>query len=742
MIDPNDPLEVQLNKQQKIIDALMRRAERSVTLDDSAYSLFNSAIALQGEVWAKEKDLEQALHTLGKASDELRSVRTEQEETQATLADAIDTMESGLAIFAQGKLRICNGLFRTLLPDVGRSIRPDMSIETYFRCLRQSRFVEDVGKPGNPYGDLENEQPDAAKDGSFVLPIEGDRWFQITWRNTDAGNTVVLQTEVTQIVRRDRAEREKMQDDQTALILSAFDYMDLGVCTLTEEGRIIRVNGNFRNILSLPLSLSAEGTDLHQLLHHWQSDHALQAMDGPFDYEAWSAQLLGPAKGDWQVRHRSGRILAMKMHPMPGGGRILSARDITDELQTREDLEQRVASRTQELTTRMEELEATRAALQVAKDQAEGAVRSKTRFLAAAGHDLLQPVNAAKLYLSTLTDASKGTHLTSLIERLGNSFNSIEWLLQSILELSRLESTGDDFSVTKFPLQSVFDAIDSDTSALAESKGLDLRIVDTSIWVKSDQRYLTRSVQNLVVNAIQYTPKGRVLVGARARDGQVSIEVHDSGLGIDAADQKRIFEAFTRLDTEGNAAGMGLGLSIVDHACRHLGHSVGLHSVKDHGSAFAITLSQADRAPAPVVTPAPRDFREDLSAIVVLVENDAEVLSAMSERLEHWGASVLAATSTEAAVKLVEDLAIAPDIVIVDYNLDGDDNGIRAIEEVRAKIGLKLPAVMITAHREQELDRLARQNEFLILSKPVPLNRLRAIVKESTPTIHMDQSVG
>lgn len=706
MIDPTDPPDVRVVKQQKIIDALVRRAERSVSIDNSAYALFNSAISLQRQVWAKDKDLEHALHTLGRASDELQSAQSEREEIQNALADAVDAMESGFAIFSGGQLTICNALFRNLLPDVSRAVRKGMHLDSYFEKLCSSRFVDGSLLQEYPFA----EEATTVDETSFVLPVKGDRWFQITQRSGEK-NTVVLQTEVTAIIRRDRAERDRLRDDQTNVIQSAFDHMNYGVCTFTDKGRVIRANARFRNFLSLPMRMCAEDTDLHELLYFLESNQSLHKVD----YDSWADEILGPLEAEWDLRHRNGRVLAMNMRRMPNGARLLIVRDVTNETQTMETLERRV----------------------------EEAVRSKTHFLAAASHDLLQPINAAKLYLSMLTEGTAGTDLAQTAERLEKAFGSMEWQLQSLLELARLDSTGVDFNVTSCALQPLFDAILTDTLALAQNRGVSLNCVETSLWTKSDPRYLLRSIQNLVVNAIQYTPAGgRVLLGCRVVGDQIAIEVHDTGEGISEPDQARIFEAFTRLDRSRDGTGMGLGLSIVEHACRHLGHAISLASTPGKGSVFCIMVPLTERRKVvpDSLLKTPHESEEGLDLIVLVVENDADVLKAMSQRMETWGCSVLAATSTAEAVQMVNELGMAPDVMLVDYQLDGEDTGLRTIDRLRTATASHIPAIMITAHREEFLNDRAKQDDFTILSKPVQLSRLRPLINWKVSDL--DKSVG
>ena len=419
----------------------------------------------------------------------------------------------------------------------------------------------------------------------------------------------------------------------------------------------------------------------------------------------------------------------------------MDIKDVTLESRTTDSLEKRVEERTSELTeanrrltSQYEEQARVEEELRLAKEQAEAAVSSKTRFLAAASHDLLQPINAAKLLISTLGDMSRETDLAHMVERVEGTFNSIESLLHALLDISRLESTDSDLSPSEFCLDTLMKTVIEDQGPVAAKKGVQLDVVPSTAWVRSDQRYLMRSLQNLVVNAIQYTDDGRILVGCRRRGDNIVLEVWDTGIGISHKDQHRIFDEFTRAENVPPGSGMGLGLSIVDRTCRHLGHVVGVRSKPGVGSVFSIEIERVPErarniAPDPLLSDAPET---DMDLIALVVENEPEVLFAMVQRLESWGAGVLGARSTEEALGAVRELGMAPDIILADYQLDGSDTGIEAIRAIRDETGIHVPAIMITADRGDTLARAGRKDDFTVLTKPVQLSRLRPLIDWKT----------
>lgn len=747
MIDRDQPLEQQVEKQAKIIDALIQRSSRGHDVSGSAYSLFQSAIALQGEVWEKTKDLERALSTLGQASNDLEIAEFAREQSQQNLGDALDAMEGGFALFTDGKLQIFNDLFKNLIPDVAETIEPGLDFETYFEAVDRSPSVM-LGR--DKVARVSDEVSETPLDGSaapFVLALKNDRWFQITHKHTSSGNIVVLQTEITAIVRKNRFEKDRLIDEQTHFLQAAFDHMSQGVCTFSVEGTLLIHNARFGNLLGLPYPLTHKGTAFGQILEFINKNRLFVEPAGEIEIGGWIDLLRGDGTLKRRISHQNGTILDIHGHRLPDGGFIVNVMDVTVESQTNAMLEKNVQERTRELTEanvklrqQYEEQASVEEMLRVAKEEAEAAVSSKTRFLAAASHDLLQPINAAKLLISTLMEYSRETNMAETVARLDRSFSSTESLLHALLDISRLDSTGTDLSVTSFGIDEILETVREDFEPLAAKKNLRLDIVPSSAWVESDQRYLLRSVQNLVMNAIQYTETGRVLAGCRRRGDHLVVEIWDTGIGISKSDQARVFTEFTRVKSHDTGYGMGLGLSIVERACRHLNHKVSLRSKPGIGSVFSIELPLAKTGGAPHGQTPTRMARRaervtqqaDMDLIVLIVENDADVLFATVQKLESWGASVLGASSTQEALALVRDIGMPPDIILADYQLDDDDNGILTIKALRREAGEHIPAIMITANREESLTQAGREHGFTVLKKPVQLSRLRPLIDWET----------
>jgi signal transduction histidine kinase len=383
-------------------------------------------------------------------------------------------------------------------------------------------------------------------------------------------------------------------------------------------------------------------------------------------------------------------------------------------------LEQRVRERTEELT-RLNE------ALSRAKAEAEEANISKTRFLAAASHDILQPLNAARLYATSLVERDREAGHAALAENVDASLDAVEEILTALLDISRLDTGAMKPQWSSFRIEEIFRQLQREFGPVAAEKSLRLTFVRSSLTVRSDRRLLRRLLQNLVSNAVKYTPSGRVLVGARRRQGRLVIEVWDTGLGIPVSKQKVVFREFQRLDQGAKVArGLGLGLSIVDRIGRVLDHPVTLKSEPGRGSVFRVEVPLA-ALPA-TVTPleAPRVPLAPLAGLKVLaLDNEPAIQEGMRTLLTGWGCEVATAADLPGALAALG--AAAPEAILADYHLD-EGNGLDAITALREAAGRAIPAVLLTADRTLAVRDAAAAIGVHVLSKPVKPAALRALL--------------
>jgi two-component system, sensor histidine kinase len=403
--------------------------------------------------------------------------------------------------------------------------------------------------------------------------------------------------------------------------------------------------------------------------------------------------------------------------------------------QTAITLEGQVRVRTEELKSALEHLEHINDELTAARDTSERANRFKTRFFTAVGHDLLQPLHAARLSVSALTDPSSTPDQRRLADRVEHALTTIEDLLKSILDISKLEAGVIVPALRPVPLGELFASLTLGIEPLARLKSLALTWRRNDLAVVSDPLMLRRILQNLLTNAVQYTERGGIKLAARRRGPNVRIEVWDTGPGIAAADQDMIFEEFQRgpIPDRLSIGGFGLGLSIVQRMAEALGHPLELCSRPGHGTRFSITApfagtvdSTPDRPVA--VTCGATAYGLD-GANVLVIDNDQTVLEAMQSLLQRWACDVVLVRDIAELERQMTDDTLAPDIVLADYHLDRGACGVAAIEQLRAATSdPALPAIIITADHSPRIADKVHAGGCELLLKPVKPAELRALM--------------
>jgi signal transduction histidine kinase len=523
---------------------------------------------------------------------------------------------------------------------------------------------------------------------------------------------------------------------------SALDQVRHGLSVFDRNMQLICWNRQFRELLGLPQELGRVGAPLDQILR-------VCAERGDFgtsrDVNALVADRLvklAVTHETFQEHFDAGRrILEIRTSPMPQGGIVTTYSDITERVEAaetlsrvNETLERRVEERTAELTE-------VNKALAIAKRKADEANLDKTRFLAAASHDVLQPLNAARLYATSLVERHIADSEAQLVRNIDASLEAVEEILNVLIEISRLDAGGFEPDITIFPLDEVFERLEVEFQPLAREKGLELRIVPTGAWVTSDRRLLRRMLQNLVSNAIKYTASGRVLLGVRRAGGRLSIQVHDTGPGIPANKRALIFKEFQRLEaTAQSVRGLGLGLAIVERVGKVLGHAIELQSVEGRGSLFAVVLPRAEprrSAPSSVAVAPAVGHLAGLS--VLCIDNEPDVLNALCVLLEGWGCTAIAAVSGAEAAERLREIGGGVDIVLADYHLDGT-TGLDALAALRPALAGEAngkpasgpPVIVITADHSAEVQRAVRARGYALLRKPLKAAALRALMFQLT----------
>ncbi|PAU76196.1 hybrid sensor histidine kinase/response regulator [Halomonas salipaludis] len=410
--------------------------------------------------------------------------------------------------------------------------------------------------------------------------------------------------------------------------------------------------------------------------------------------------------------------------------------------ETNENLEERVRERTQALSEanaalRQENRVRAEAeqALRQAKQVAEDANASKTRFLAAASHDLLQPLNAARLFTSALAQEVDAEDMKRTIGHIDNSLQAAEELLGTLLDISKLDAGALTPRRSHFALADIIRPLRAEFEVMAEERGLDLMVVTTGCWVDSDAQMLRRIVQNFLSNAIRYTQHGRVLLGCRRRGGRLTIEVWDSGPGIPESKLSEIFQEFRRLDQASrhkeSEKGLGLGLSIADRMSRVLDHPIQVRSWEGVGTVFSVSVPL-------VAAQAPRDSDEErpsrrggnklAGAKIICIDNETLILEGMKAMLSGWGCEVFTATSIGGAKSILRHLEGDPDAILADYHLDNEVTGMMALEALAERLDGAVPGIVITADRTDEVAEEVRRAGYQLLLKPVRPAALRALL--------------
>jgi two-component system, sensor histidine kinase len=405
----------------------------------------------------------------------------------------------------------------------------------------------------------------------------------------------------------------------------------------------------------------------------------------------------------------------------------------------KETLERRVEERTAALTVLNEKLQQeiaerreVQAALQVAKSEAEQANLGKTKFLAAASHDLLQPLNAARLFVSALSELEQDERNSAMIDNVDESLGAVEDLLGTLLDISKLDAGAVSPEIVDFQVNSLLAPLTTEYTVLANERGLQFRALPSSCVVRSDPRLLRRIVQNFLANAIRYTPKGRVLLGSRRTRSGLRIEVWDTGSGIPTEKLDVIFEEFQQLHnaSERQDRGVGLGLAIVKRIAKTLDIPVGVRSMPGRGSMFFVTVPYGYAAAVMLPrVPVRSTLEQRLSdTLVLVIDNEPSILTGMDALLSAWDCRTCVATSGDEALRLLPSLLNAPDIVIADYHLDDGALGVSELDRISRACGKELPCIILTANRSKEVQEIARQHRCRVLNKPVKPAQLRSLM--------------
>lgn len=725
LLNPADPPQRQFEKLLTIVEALMRRAESANNVSSAAYAQFERAAMLEEQVRERTRDLERTLDLLHQSNARLAEASAETEAARQNLANAIETVQEGFALFdPQDVLVLCNARFGRHLADIRPALVPGLHFADYVALVSQSEhmaFAED-GMTAQQWAArrmARHRDPHV----SFNVPLIWDRWLQVSEHRTESGGTVILQTDVTDIIRLERLERGKLLDDQARIVRATLDHISQGVCIFDAAARLVGWNAQAASLLAIPLARFRLGLAFDDLLARFDGEMALGAGLSVTALRAWVHGGGPRAPLRFEMRRGEGLVLDTFAQEIPERGFVVSFGDVTAERsaitalsRTNETLEARVAARTLEL--------------EGALANAERANAARTRFVAAASHDLLQPLSAAKLFVAAIEDERASPRTLAAAEKAQAALESVESILGALLDISRLDSGRLEVTPGPVALAPLLARLIEEFSPVAAEKGLRLRLRPGDATVVSDPAYLRRILQNLIGNALRYTEAGGVLVGLRQRGlGQVRVDVVDTGPGIPEAERENIFKEFHRLNARASASeGLGLGLAIVERAAAMLGHPLTLQSRLGRGTRFAITLPVTDAALA-AQTPdmAPRARVSGDALIGLLVENDHDIRRALTLLLEGWGVSVLEASHGPEAMALIEEIGIVPDFMLIDSHLGDGLTGLQVLSVLTARHP-GLPVRVITADRSDALREACARLGVFVIYKPIDTRALERFI--------------
>ena len=513
-----------------------------------------------------------------------------------------------------------------------------------------------------------------------------------------------------QVVMHDITERKRVE---AALTGSEQRYRTLVEWTLEpivvhRKGRLIYANPAAVKLFGARCASDLVGTTVHDWTHPEHRDLVLQRLiahgdDGPDS--PMMEQKLTRLDGATMYVEVKGTSISFDGRP----ARLASLRDIT-------------------------ERKASEAAMEATRLKAENLSRAKSRFLTSASHDLRQPAHALGMFVARLAELPHDEQTTHLVASMDASVRVMQDMLDGFFDISKLDSEQTQVSLAAFPIQAEFEKLRNSFGRAASDKGLQLRFRSSKHWVESDPGLLHRVLLNLVGNAVRYTPQGTILVACRPASDttRLRIEVRDSGVGIPAQHHEDVFHEFFQLANpeRDRSKGLGVGLSIVDRACRLLNHPLAMRSAPGAGTCITVTVPLAP-ARADIV---PEDSSELVAPTsfdglrVLLIEDDALGRDGLASLLTSWGCKVTTAEGAQAACDLYRHDE-APGMIISDFRLGGDINGIEAIAMLKRRVGRPTAACLITGDTDANVREQAQNAGLTLLQKPVRPAKLRSLIR-------------
>jgi Na+/proline symporter/signal transduction histidine kinase/CheY-like chemotaxis protein len=502
------------------------------------------------------------------------------------------------------------------------------------------------------------------------------------------------------------------------LIMTMIDHMTQGVSVVDENMCLVAWNNQYLKLFDYPKDLAYVGCPIADLIRY----NAERGECGPGSVEEHVRKRIhwmkvGSAHEFERIR-KDGRVIQMRGNPIEGGGFVTTFADITAFRENEAMLEARVQDRTQQLADALTEQ-------QVAREQADKANMSKSRFIAAASHDLLQPMHAARLFSTALEQSVQSEEDRKTLQQLDRALYGAESMLSALLDIARLEGGTIQPKRQAYPLHDLLSDLELQFKSIAAQRGIQLHVHDAQFWIDTDPQWIRRIIQNFVSNALRYTAKGRVIVGvlrASERPQHIRIGVWDTGPGIAEEQRIKLFQEFERCGhtSPWGEQGLGLGLAIVQRMTGLLDYPVHVYSELGKGSCFMIEVPVV-AAPKITATPVQAIPLKTKAYRILCLDNDETILEGMSTLLTKWGYQVFKATEPEQALALIQQENIQ--VWLVDQHLNNEKIGLDFILQNRQE---KVPVALITADSDPELPQTLKELNIVLLRKPLKPASLRS----------------
>ncbi|BDM64950.1 sensor histidine kinase [Shewanella sp. NFH-SH190041] len=515
------------------------------------------------------------------------------------------------------------------------------------------------------------------------------------------------------------------------MLRGAIEHASDGMSVVDGDLNLVAWNNRYAELYRYPITFLRPGMPIADVIRFNAERGFCGAGDVAEQVERRLAHMRRGSAHTSERHRRDGRVIKIQGNPMPGGGFVMTFSDITQYRQQEqalreinETLESRVNARTTQLARLNREL-------LEAKAQEEMANASKSRFLAAVGHDLMQPLNAARLFTASLAQyPGLDQEANTTLQHVNSALKTAGELLSDLLDISRLDSGNVEVNLRQVAVTELLDGLAVEFAAMAGGHGIEFSYVPASGYLQTDPALLRRVLQNFLTNAYRYARGGRVLLGCRRRSGVLEIQVLDSGCGIAPEKMAEIFQEFHRLDTPQVKAsgGLGLGLAIADRICRVLQHPIDVASVLGRGSVFSVKVPlglqpQLQSSKSALVSP------QSLAGVKVLcIDNEDAILAGLGSLLNRWQCQVVCARDLDEAMIQLGLKGMSPDIMLADYHLDLGKNGVDAMDAIRSRYGQQIPGILLTANTNKALIEDMQHRGYHYMAKMIRPAALRALI--------------